>query len=273
MNKPRDFLSLPVMGRYKVIRNLLRTFKANAIQVRPSFTTLVYGSASYGVGSDTGNMNDIDMFLIIDEPKDIYSFLWEAEGIFMSKMDAYPEHINRILSGAWHVCRMYGQTHGVKLSFRIMHRKMFELVTSADGFCYPLINVSKVGYSRIISDKEWSFVENRYVPIILPHEYIELDGQQLLLVEQSIFSGNGSRLGVCGRKFLISQVVFDETGKTAKCLASLWRMFVGLSLKHHPQISCGQIMSSIIRSERFSEKFWQKLRKRTGRLKADLNAH
>lgn len=253
------FLSKPPLSRLSDMRVLLEEFRNNATKLSADFSILVYGSASYGFKESMfGNLDDIDLFLVIPRGISTDAIINTAEKVFQTKLDINPSHLQQLLCGGWDMCRMYGETKGIRLGFRILCDDIFSSLCTSNGSTSAIRNIAKIGQSRIVIDVEWSIPEWRYLPIELEHGVINHESESLLLVNHHVFSSSRDRLGALGRKLLTCTVVHDTTQAT-EGLEQIWKMYVQTCLKHHSNLSNAEIISSIMRSEKFSDSFSEKL--------------
>ena len=153
------------------------------------------------------------------------------------------------------MCRMYGESSGIKLSFRVMCIDTFVRTSSSRGSVEHVRNIATLGHSRIITDTEWSFKIWGYVQTTLDHMYIEEDGSQLLQVHHHTFSKGKTRIGALGRKLLMSTILYDPYSMVDAALLNIFKQAVSASLKNKKIIFDEQILESFYRVERYSETF------------------
>ena len=256
----RHFLSLSPTERLAQMSHLIRDFKAKASELQAPFTILVYGSTSYGLNpKQYGQLDDIDLFLIIPRSLSPSDLLGIARNVFRTSFDISIEHLRQLQRGSWEICRMYGSTEGLKIGFRIMCQDTFESLATFKGSTSSMRNVATVGASRIIVDVEWSISSWRYVPVELSHSLIKQDEDDLLLVNHHLFSPNRRQLGALGRKLLTCKVIYDSSGHANSTLLHIWKMYVELCTEHYPKIRTKDIINSVLRSEKFSINFRRRL--------------
>ncbi len=256
-----NFLSLPPCKRYKRMLRLNHVFATNAKVLNAPFSIISYGSVSYGFNRrNRGHLDDMDFFLVVPKESSVEDFIETVEKVFISKIQVVRAHLLELFKGGCDICRMYGHVDGVKISFRVMRHDVFAAICSPSGSVSPMRNIAALGQSRIIVDREWSFRLKRYVRITYPHEYQSLEGETVLMVVHSVFSKRRTRLGALGRKLLMARATYEADGQDiASLLLKLWEIFVDHSLRFHPDLAAAEIVNSIIRSERFSNAFRERL--------------
>jgi len=255
-----EFLSKPPSERFKKMILLLKKFKVRTKNCKAPFAILVYSSASYGFKKvHHGNLDDIDLFLVVPRELAALEIIKTAEKVFQTRFDIGQEHLQELLDGNWEMCRMYGETEGMRLGFRMLCTDTFNFLSTHKGHISTVRNVAHIGQSRIVVDVEWSVRQWRYVPTELKHTVIKRGTNNLLLVNHHVFSRNIERLGALGRKLLTCSIVYDLENKTEKSLKAIWRMYVQSCLRHNPDVSTKSIINSVMRSEKFSSAFRRKL--------------
>jgi hypothetical protein len=255
-----SFLSLCPFRRFQRMAKLQRVFHGNAGLLEAPYSILIYGSASYGYNrKGRSKLDDMDFILIIPRSIDPKGFIEITEKVFLTKLQIPDGHLDELLQGKCDICRMYGQVDGVRMGFRIICSDTFASLCTDEGSIKPLRNIAIMGSSRIVKDKEWSMKLRRYIKSMYQHEFKQVADADVLLVEQTVFSARKDRLGAFGRKLLTVKVIYDSDG-TMTHLRSLWKLFVGHSLRFHGALTNDEIIDSIFRSERFSNYFRQKLR-------------
>lgn len=250
------FLSLKPLQRFQRICVILQEIAKNLSKNKVDFITLVYGSASYGFKKSTyGTFGDIDMILIVQRTTPVAHLIDQVEKAFSTKLQVNISHLQKMIDGMWDMCRMYGETHGIKIGFRIMCIDSFLQSSGSTTSTAVVRNVATLGHSRIVTDVEWSFKHWRYVPITLPHQYLEVKNEQLLLVNHHTFSMGKRNLGALGRKLLASTVLYDPRNVAEVALLNIFKQVVAESLRYDPSRKDEQITESIYRIERFSQLF------------------
>ncbi len=251
--------------RYRLLRRLLKRIKAEAICHETPFSILCYGSASYGFNPENpSKLDDLDLFMIV--PTGICSdeLMAAIKKLFPEGLTIKEGHIRHLLSGDCEMCRLYCQMEGVKIGFRLIHHHVLVGVSHPSGSEMRVRNIASVGQPRIVTDQEWSFALRGYVPVTYENYSEQVDDEHLLTVVQRVFSEGKTHLGAFGRKLLTTHVVYEAPGqKMSSIFRRIWSLFVGLSLGSHPEISDDDIINSIMRAEKFSERFRAKLRKAT----------
>lgn len=116
-----------------------------------------------------------------------------------------------------------------------------------------------MGQSRIVQDVEWSISDWKYITSELLHWAVDLSEEKLLLVNHHVFSTDLNLLGALGRKVLTTTVIYDPFEIASGVIESIWRIYVKKCYELHSEISNEDIINSVMRSERFSLKFRQKL--------------
>lgn len=263
-----NFLAKPPEERHKVMTSLVGEFRTRAFKLNAPFTILVYGSASYGLKpSKFGHLDDIDLILVIPRELSVEEILRMAEEVFQTQFDVEPDHVHSLQKREWDMCRMYGESKGVRLGFRLLCVDTFVFLNSPDGQSADVRNVAKVGQSRIVVDVEWSVKQWKYVPMELESVVIERGDSTLLVVNHYVFSKGIEHLGALGRKLLTCTVVYDPTKKSKQILQAIWRTYVQSCLKHQPTVSTGEIIDSVMRAEKFSLTFRRRLLALVNRLR------
>lgn len=98
MNPP--FLTLSPSKRYKRMKRLLHAFHDNALIVNAQFSIFVYGSASYGYNRYRhGNLDDIDLFLIVPRWVGVSIFLSQVQAVFLIRPEVKEAHLNAVFGG------------------------------------------------------------------------------------------------------------------------------------------------------------------------------
>ncbi len=251
----KNFLELSPKNRYNYLKGATQEIARLCRINKSKFELMVYGSTTYGFNPvNFGKINDIDLFMIIDHKINIDRFLFDIKKIFGEFIDLKIEHLQKVLSNEWQMCRMYTTFKRVKVGFRIITRKQLSLICSEHGKYLSFKNGAGLGYSRILVDKEWSYKSKRYVRIVLKSETSNVSNKPVTITEQYLFSKKG-RLGVFGRKILHSEVIYSKDYRLQNFLNFTLKKHVWMSLRYYPKITNTEIISSIIRSERFSTKF------------------
>ncbi|MCE9643743.1 hypothetical protein K8Q93_00630 [Candidatus Parcubacteria bacterium] len=256
------FLSLEPKKRFQRMRQLLQNFKQRAVETSAPFGILAYGSVSYGFnGLHYGKLDDIDLFLIVPRVLSAKNILDAAKEVFQTEFDLSLLHMEQMLAGKWDMCRMYGKKGDVKLGFRLLCRDVFDHISSPQGMQGSILNVAKLGSSRIIADVEWSLPEWKYISTELDHFTIKEEGDESIVVLHHVFSPRGERLGALGRKLLTCTVVHDPTSHLSQGLEEVWKSFVQACLAQHPSLETSAIIDAVMRSEKFSISFRKRLTK------------
>jgi len=260
--KLASFLSLSACERLERLRRLMRTFAKNANVINAPFWIFVYGSSSYGYNpkNKQGKFDDLDLFLIIPRSMSPSELLEIASKVFLTKLEAPLSHLQSILNGEYEICRMYGQVDGIKLGFRVMCQDVFEAACSTTGSTNAVRNICLLGQTHVIKEMEWNFKIRKYVPLIYPHSYVQIDGRDAVMIEHYCFSKKKNRLGTLGRKFLAATVIYecDKRIVTSR-IQNLWKIFALNARRYRPGLTPFQLVSSIYRSDRFSPEFTERL--------------
>ncbi len=267
----KDFLSLLPRKRLSILQEITKKITNCCIKNNSDFGLLAYGSTTYGFNPYAyGKLNDVDLFLVIEEKTKVKNLISSLKNVFGDSLEVQFEHIQKVIRKEWQMCRMYATFENIKVGFRIITYRKLNFLCSEKGMYKPFKNAALLGYSRILVDKEWSYKTRRYVRTVLNNETVKLNNKTITITEQYLFSQK-HHLGVFGRKLLVSHVLYDPFNQIQKCLDFTLNKHVEFSLKHDSLISTDVIISSMVRSERFSAKFKKLLFKRIEQVRKNFS--
>ncbi|MFW5702755.1 MAG: hypothetical protein ACOCXP_02195 [Candidatus Dojkabacteria bacterium] len=269
INYVGNLLDLPnPQSRLKELR-ARRSFLCDRLnEISPPISFITTGSVEYGVnGRDFGNVDDIDSLLVVPEGllyNELISIFYEPS-LKLSLTDIpdsnHYSSIHADTPDTPSIVRISAKSFGVPVNMHVISQPVMAraIVNPGSSVNTLLPNNGKYYKPQLEADIGFGRAAS------FQYEITPYDSNQRILLKEYIFrhSKDSARytLGVVGCKLIVGNPIYESNGmQVSRNLEILRRQFMEFASRQSPSATDEDIISSVVRSKRFSDKFKEEFR-------------